>query len=302
MLKPSVLFRYLSSLMLILACAHTAHAQLQGYDIIIVAGQSNAVGFGSGPSDSLADKGLESYIRQISRYDDVTLSVIGVSEAQALHHHNWKERNVLRQAGFALPIARRYVQTALAANRRVLIVPAAMAGTHIAPWQPGKTYYEDMKKRISYALRIGGLRNRIVAFHWQQGEADIKDAGLLTAATSRANAAANYKAQLLNLVDGVRRDFASQGQFPIMIGEPSRLVGPGMTNSFLDAQARFVDSMAQVTRARSCLGFVHSDNLDVNGSGTASVDYVHFSAAGQTLLGTRHYNKLMALGNCIPGY
>jgi hypothetical protein len=152
-----------------------------GYDIVIVAGQSNAVGAGLGPyTDSYKTPRVDARIFQVGRnipncvLDDGKV----VAASDVLEH--WNNCPSSGGIGFGMAFARRWVIHNLANDRNVLIVPAAYGGTSLNQWVDSSVImdktanlYQDLIKKTRFALAAGGSQNRIVAILWLQGESDV---------------------------------------------------------------------------------------------------------------------------------
>jgi hypothetical protein len=299
--------------------ASSTAATFTGYDIFVIAGQSNAVGFGAASisqpkPDPYTGNAVESKIFQLSRLPDLVSCtgsgypidrkiISGIVDP--LHHWSYNCRGTA-SAGMGIPFARRYGLNSLAPNgRRVLIIPAAKVGSSITLWDAGDTLYEDMKSRINYALSLRS-GNKLVSVHWQQAERDIL-AALDPADSLHAEmpSAQAYKVRLQQLVDNLRADFAAQGGFPIIVGQPSPKprLPPDVPPGEPVVKAEFVAVMKAVVSANPCMAFVSSEKppaipvpppndnteLPTNSDVTGSTDVVHFSAEGQWRLGSRYY-------------
>lgn len=294
-----------------------AESPVEGYDIIVVAGQSNAVGFGtSGEADSSEFDDYVSKIYQVTRPINTASELVIAEATEPLHNWNTfettdskgeiiKGRN-LKSRGFGMAFAKRYARYELASNRRILIIPAAKSGSSIMMWDKEIEYneadlYSDMQNRINFALNYEGKDNRLVAFHWQQGEADINIANSNSTAEREITkkklmpGADVYKSRLINLIQNLRHDFRDQGLFPIIIGEPSRLI-PGIYKF----QQAFVEVMKQMPTMFENIAFVSSNDLPVNCNRFTTpveCDYVHFSQEGQWKLGQRRFEAFQQINS-----
>lgn len=213
-----------------------------GYDIIVVAGQSNSVGQGRGSfTDPDADTATDSRIVQLSRggngitsasggsacstVDKVLTSIgklIGGTLYDGLQH--WGAHCRTASLGFGLSFARAYVREELAPGRKVLIVPAGYGGTSIVQWQPGadkmdpgntNNLYQDMKQRVQAALAQPG-DNRVVAFLWSQGESDALSMSGTGLGKYPGMTQPQFVANLENLFSAVRADVPAAKPFPIL--------------------------------------------------------------------------------------
>lgn len=160
---------------------------VKGYDIIVIAGQSNGVGRGLGKV-SHADPTLRAEagrVFQLGRFGGDNLNIIPATEP--LQHWGQTPGKNGDRKGFAYPFALRYAQT-LVEDRAVLLVPVSRGSTSILQWDkmkqsfihakiddtgPAATeLYDDMLLRVRTAIQAGP-DNHVVAVCWQQGEADV---------------------------------------------------------------------------------------------------------------------------------
>lgn len=278
-----------------------------GYDIIVIAGQSNAVGSGLGNSPETADeRGLHKRIFQIGRLDSDSLQVVpaaGRGGASQLQFWGRKRaRNEGRWKGFGSTFALLYAATELKAGRSVLIVPAAKGGTSIVEWlgsprgasrnDQNTQLYPDMLKRIGKALGLDG-DNRVVAFLWHQGEADI-NWELRNPAKMNPRL---YGLKLQEFFGKVRKDI--KGDYPIVAGkfvpdwQPG---GPAVSG----LKSKYEESIEHVAGLDQRAIVVDADNLISNyaaGVSPLPLQSIHFSAASQVLLGHRYFRAW----KCVSG-
>lgn len=147
-----------------------------GYDIILIAGQSNAVGRATPSNDT-----------EMSASDATTIDITHPEVFQwgRTAPNNGKiilAKDPLEHVdagggsiGFGMTFARRYVEN-IAKSRRVLLVATAKGGSSVTTWHPSTgIYYTDAKARVEAALSSTGdpyATNRLVAILWLQGESD----------------------------------------------------------------------------------------------------------------------------------
>jgi hypothetical protein len=273
-----------------------------GFDIIVIAGQSNAVGMGRDvkPIDP-AMAGLCDRVCQMPRPEMTGIRSNGlpVAAVDPLQHVIWAPGRI----GFATTWGAAYGAT-LPSDRKVLIVPCAMGGTSVLQWldprrplphpvSPGfQGLYRDCVNRTLTALRLPG-NNRLIAFAWQQGEADI-----LAAAYGRDSAmrtSEHYRSALRELLHHFRRDLP--GAYPILVGEPLRSWAPrpprGQTAGDMALlKASFVTAMHAVVRADGNARIVSSYGLTSNADLLGGADTLHFNAPSQRILGFRYFAAL----------
>lgn len=264
-----------------------ADAAFEGTDILVIAGQSNGVGQGTGEyGDDPALLAQDAKIFQIGRRGALDKTIIPAQDPLEF----WVIPATWPFKGFGMPLARRYAKDVLAPGRRLLLVPAAQGATVIDQWDPAqkRLLYTDMKERIDLALAQPG-DNKLVGVIWQQGESDV----LQLAGGDQTYDAKTYANRVVALAGALRADFASQGCFPFLVGEMPR---EWMQNAVIPAET-LVATKTAVTNAVSaalpsigCSSFVSSDGLT-----SSAGDPIHFSAAGQAALGSR-YAELLGAG------
>lgn len=238
-----------------------------GYDVVVLAGQSNMSGRG-GAYDA-------------TRYDpiDPRIQQYGTSGAFA---------NLISQAveplamidtptgmGPGIVFARWYART-IPVNRSVLLVPVALGGTAFESgtnrWKVthtpiGNNLYETAITQTTAALAAAGSNARVVAALWLQGETDGDN-----------NVTQNtYAADLDALINGLRTRLGVPG-LPFIVGQmvPEYF----STGSRTAINAAHLDTPNRVTRTAVALAPTASNNGDGN----------HFNAPGQRIIGKRMFD------------
>jgi hypothetical protein len=199
--------------------------------------------------------------------------------------------------GFSIAFARRYVHEQLAPKRKVLIIPAARGGTSILKWLGQIPYpetldangqnvglYADALKRTKAVLALPG-KNRVVAFLWHQGEADVdrKINGQYPMSPTI------YQTKLSTLIRKIRTDLPSSPAYPIVAGKlaPSWLSG----STKLALKNQIEAAIVRVLSADAKGGVVSSGSLQANYPSFTSEtgEANHFTSASQVTLGARYY-------------
>ena len=266
-----------------------------GYDIVIVAGQSNAVGRGTGPfDDRFASTNIDARIQQLGRIGAENMQVIPIGyvsqgvKYDGLQHWGFGDSEDRRtRMGFALSFARMYVKKQLAPGRTVLIVPAAYGGTTIARWVNDSAelpLYSDMVARTQAALALPG-ENRLVAFLWSQGEQDVLN----------NTDPSVYRQKLIELFARLRTDLPQTRPYPIVAG---RFVPTWLATSTQKENIEKV--ILRAVRADLFAGMVSVQGLTSNLDDGVGSDSVHFSAASQVTYGSRFYSAWRALVEPTP--
>lgn len=239
-----------------------------GYDIIIVAGQSNATGSGATTAETTY---LDPKDPRVFQWPGNGANVGNIIAGfDPLFHHTGSF-----SVGPGMPFAREYVKR-VPANRTVLLVPVARGATSFTEivdvgvsysWDPANTtaqtnLYNFMISQTDAALAAAGPNSRVVALLWMQGEGDRP---YMTQA--------QYAAKLDSLIDGVRARYGAN--IPAVIGQ---MVPEGFSSSGSAAiNAAHVDTPRRKTRTAFAYGPTGLYNPDV--------PPIHYSTPGQRKLG-----------------
>jgi hypothetical protein len=287
-----------------------AESEADGYDVIVVAGQSNAVGRGLG---DVVEKPV--YLQEVNRVfqlgrfgaDDGNI----IPASEPLQHWGQVPGKNPDRKGFAYPLALRYAHHGLAKQRKVLLVPVARGSTTILLWdreQQGFTHagiddsgptilWDDMVRRTRQALE-SHPGNRLVAVLWHQGEADINAlANPRSGLHKFMTGGGLYRAKLEELRAELRTTFDVPGQKPFMflIGECSETWAP-MKGSAVGRKAKA--DIAAAMKAAAASDPTGASQL-VSSAGIVGTnpgeDGLHFSATGALQLGERFYEAMMNL-------
>ncbi|HET6379402.1 MAG TPA: sialate O-acetylesterase [Methylocella sp.] len=300
-------YRHILAIVFLIAAAAFGNGQAgaspPGYDIIIVAGQSNAVGVGLGPfTDPLESELIDGKILQIGRVGPDNMRLIPVGNVvngikfDGLQH--WGAHHGATANGFALFFARHYVREELAPSRSVVIIPAARGGTSILEWlgegapnhkaSPPLPLYPDMIARVRAALALPG-ENRVVAFLWHQGEADANLSSIPSAQNATGMTPRVYEEDLSRLIKKIRKDIP--GAYPIVMGTLTPDWIPRGPNG-AEIKAQIEQAIRNVAAHEEMAGVASSAGLLSNyaaGASPSPVQKVHFSAAAAVELGRRYY-------------
>lgn len=154
---------------------------LDSYDIIVLAGQSNAWGFGVGEVDEPYQPDDDILMLKDVRQGDYEVCA---RCRDFPHNENTKgfyivvgnedvNDNDEKVACFALNFAAEYKKNKLKKGRKILIVKAPVGGSGFAAnqWGVGNYLYDRLIDMVSQALALNP-ENRLVAFLWHQGEHD----------------------------------------------------------------------------------------------------------------------------------
>lgn len=142
-----------------------------GYDVIVVAGQSNAVGNGTTIATSYTDPTDPRIYRWVTSGCGVA-ALASYKSLITLASDPLGHPDTISTVGPGMEFARWYVDT-VPANRRVLIVPTAVSGTQLIPaggWSG--TLSDNAIAYANAAIAAAGAHARVAAILWVQGESD----------------------------------------------------------------------------------------------------------------------------------
>jgi hypothetical protein len=246
-----------------------------GYDVILLAGQSNMVGQNSGYDTSrldFSDPNISVYSGSGSYANIISLA------AEPLAH-----QDTASGIGPGLPFARLYAGR-LPRNRRVLLVAAGWKGTpfegldsaggnHV--WKTtstdnGNNLYLNAIRQVQSALAAGGPNSRLAAILWLQGESDAIN----------GTSASTYQADLDALIDGFRTQF-SNATIPFVIAQ--------MLPEKIDATAAFaaIHAVHAATPTRKAYTAFAYGPYGLNNG-----DLLHYNAPGQRVNGRNMFEAL----------
>lgn len=247
-----------------------------GYDIILLAGQSNMAGRG------VYNAGIDTTDANVFQFDGKPASgtyrtIIGAVDPLK------QAESTLTAVGPGMFFGKAY---AAATGRKVLLVPAAWGGTALtgasAPWSPSGTDTNAAPaatgESVNYfnAIRQANLAitaavaaypgSQFVGTLWIQGEAD-GDSNV---------SKATYQAALLNLISGFRAGITGASNSWFVIGQmmPEAITVQGKTYPSID-QAH-----------KEIAGITNRCGFAAIGAGYNSGDNLHYNAAGERLMGT----------------
>lgn len=285
-----------------------------GYDVIVIAGQSNAVGYGCGPFEDVSQN-------QDGRiYQVLPSGFIARAEEPLLHAPSPGPGG----KGFGMTFARVYAMEWLASDRQVLLVPSGLGATSILQWDDidegidfdppdGKNrlpirfdsteLFDTMISQTRLALAAGApvMRNRVVAFLWHQGETDLMymHSPSFPLYKKMPNVVA-YRKRLEALMASVRAALPGKTSFPVVFGE----VGSYLPFSGDPSIAAFNGGFSQSARTIDRAAVASADGL-VPGSAIGCSynndprfpdgDPYHITAAGQVEFGKRYFKAFRSI-------
>lgn len=265
-----------------------------GYDIVIVAGQSNAEGRGRGSTGTPYQKDVRVYQMRDTRPVQKERQPDGTDKryirgdfdvAVTVAEERSDDLGVIGCLAFSF--AREYVKNGrLAKGRRVLILHAAVGGTgyYHGEWGHGSALEARLYQMLDRALNEAP-DSRIVACLWHQGEHDVVYHDPFTYEERYAY----YREHLSRTVKELRARYTDP--FPFIAGE---FVPEWIAKNKERCEA-VLKATADVCREDGRAALVSSKGLLSNRETLGGEDDIHFSRESLDLLGVRYYAAFDAL-------
>lgn len=239
----------------------------QAYDVVILAGECNAVGYGKGEVEYKPDERIIELFRS-ERFNTKR------NPSMPLRQYVLKQAGLRSKGlcGFYLFFGKRYEKEYLRPGRKLLFIRAAAGESGFSNGGWGKRDYLylnaiDMAKRI----KLGNKENKIVAILWHQGETDI-----VKSVTKEY-----YKENLSALIRGMRFEL-NMPYLPFIAGD--------MVEEWCKHQENadnVREGIKEVIEETDYCSFVSSQGL----SGNSEDDTVHFSGKSNEILGYRYFEE-----------
>ena len=248
-----------------------------GYDIVLLAGQSNMSGRGTPFSRELDP--LDPRIDQWGTHG--RLGIKPATEPLDMH-------DVPSGIGPGLQFARWYAAARPAPQRKVLLVPTAHGGTPLSSddsplgWRwgvPGNLAENAVTQTLAAkrsADAVPGTTNRIVAILWLQGETD----------GDRLTPSETYRADLDALIAGLRRALDAP-EAPFIVGTMAPEYLSTGTRAHIDVVHRDTPNrVARTDVAVAPIGMTHDDGNHFNAAGARFIGRAMFEAFERVSDGT----------------
>lgn len=260
------------------------------FDIIVIAGQSNAEGNGIKKDDKefvsekvyqIADK---NYIgTKVLEDGKVIIDMVYPTEIVLEKAHERITADNKKMADFSETFAKNYIDGGyLRKERKVLIIKTAVGGTGFArkEWGLNNILFERLNFMVDYGLNLN-KDNRIIALLWHQGEHDSFENATLSKDERYKFYKDNFKKQTLAFREKYGNDI------PVIAGEmadswaelPENKTNCDSVEKALQDVCREIGNAAVVKSA----GLVSNDQVFGNG------DNIHFCADSVYELGNRYF-------------
>lgn len=256
------------------------------FDIIVIAGQSNAEGYGVGevqdeyiPTPAIWQ--LEQPLTAEHKPETVVVTFIGqpvLSIAKEKSTNNGKIGNL------ALSFAKKYLDSGLLkADRKLLIVRFGIGGTGFKKghWGLKDAVYLKLLETIDYTLSMN-KENRLTAFLWHQGEHDAFE----------KNDPDIFEKQLYDMITSVRNRYNTP-TLPFIAGD---FVQDWKNKNLSDCKP-IMEKIRSVIKRIGNAAFVETDGLLSNDEKNANGDDIHFCRESLYELGKRYFEKYSELVN-----
>lgn len=255
------------------------------YDLIIIAGQSNAAGcgFGPAPEDYAPDERILSICADPQEYTDEN-GKFAIRFLQGEHPEirvaDELRGGSVRFGDISLTFAREYIKAGLLApDRKILIARCGVGGTGFVThfWNPGETCREMMHKLIDVCLH-SGTDVRPIALLWHQGENEAFE----------GNEPDTYYGQLTELIKSVNAQ-CKTAELPFICG--------GFCKEWADKYREPCDSIENVLRRVGAENgaYVETEDLLSNNQKNGNGDDIHFCRESLQILGKRYFEAYRAI-------
>ncbi|WP_176428722.1 sialate O-acetylesterase [Nodularia sp. NIES-3585] len=232
-----------------------------GFDVFIIAGQSNAVGRGK-PIDNILDTSSNRVFQMPSQGPDKDMVIAAIDPLV----HNGKIHP--GTVGFGLTFAKLYADT-IPNNRQVLLVPVANGGTGFVDnqWNPGNPSFNLAVQQSNLALTYPN--SKLMGILWLQGETDYKQIN-------------QYQSRLDAGLTALRNQIKEATNTPIILGmiTDSSPAYTSINNIIVDTPNRLLNC-----------AIVTNEGLSANSVN----DAIHYNAVSQRILGGRYFSKYLQL-------
>jgi hypothetical protein len=247
----------------------------EGYDVILVAGQSNTH---YGYQLNKAIDTVSSRVYSIYRLDGLNYRIAPAKVALDF----WTRAN--DRVSFSTTFSNLYVNDILKnSKRKVLIVPCGYSGSSITSWTKNQNLYKDAIERVNYLLdNIPG--SRLTAILWHQGEANV--------------GWAPYQTTLDQMIADMRSDIHQDDiqEIPFILGG----MVPYWANYRADRKQQQQIIKGTPDRVMNT-GYADSESPSVISKPNNNFDDIHFDAAGQREMGARYYNEFLKMQKLALG-
>lgn len=258
------------------------------YDIIILAGQSNAEGSGIGEVDKEYKPNSLVYELVDKNKDKITLDENGRLALIRPYEYTIQEAreelyNGQKRGNFAHSFGEEYIKAGkLQKGRKLLIVKTAVGGTGFAKnhWGKGDLLQDRMYQMVDYALTLN-KDNKVVAFLWHQGEHDAFENDEYSYKTRERV----YYEKFSYLINGVRDKYGNE--FPIL----SAGFSAEWAKDYKEQCKAVISATKRVLKEYGG-SYVSVKGLKSNNQDSGNGDTIHFCRKSLYELGKRYFKSI----------
>lgn len=234
----------------------------EAFDVIILAGQSNCVGYGENVG-SFTENEKSKIIYRNPAEDP---------ERPFCFHNSRPRIDRIPQSGFYMYFGERYVKEFLAPGRKLLFWRSAVGGTGFSDnrWGSGDDLFLDSVNTADALVKLNPA-NKVKAILWHQGETDVYN----------GEHADSYSDKFSWLIKGYRND-PLIGDVPFIAGD--FVPAWKKDNPYSEVIADVIKNV--INENKNC-AFVSSEGL----TGNESCEGIHFDDDSCRIFGKRYFEK-----------
>jgi len=262
------------------------------FDIIIVAGQSNAEGNGQG----FAEEAVKNLDDCYMLYDknpaytspDIPLPNLVMTQPTETVFDQFSEFNGELTSSFI----KEYIKNGyLKENRKILVIKTSLGGTGFfkKQWGTGCPLNDRFFRMVNEGLNAN-KENKIVALLWHQGEHDAYESQVVKYDYERiANEYYNNLKTLFTLIKDTYKEF----DFPFICGTFCK--DWATREGYLESEQAVVDATNKVLKEMNLPLAVDASDLHSNDQDIKSGDTIHFSRNAIHKLGLRYFDVYQSI-------
>lgn len=258
------------------------------FDIVVIAGQSNAQGYGEGKAEKpyeedervygmrdTKETGTVRFVPCEKNETPIKVNCPGICEIFVATDN--------LPANMSFAFAREYVKNDLEEGRKLLFLYTGIGNTGFLDncWGEGKIMNSRLFSAVDQALQLNP-ENRLVALLWHQGENDSHG--------KPEDIKAFYHERLKGLLSAFRARYETEN-LPIITGgfaDEWRLTNVEPCEAVLTATKEVCNELGHAE-------FVETYGLKSNNQEVGNGDVIHFSRPSQYILGERYYKAFQKI-------
>ncbi|XID92367.1 sialate O-acetylesterase [Paenibacillaceae bacterium WGS1546] len=243
-------------------------------DLWVIAGQSNAAGYGRGPHDDGPEPGVH-MLRLNGHWDMASHPLNDPTDTLYAPNREWSN-----PAHSPFLLFGKRLKAAL--GYPIGLVPTALGGSHLRSWNP-EEQGELYRNMLDIARAAGG---KVKGVLWYQGCSDAN--------MPETDEAATYLERFGSLVRRLREDFGDAG-LPVLTVQLNRLIGWETSDSLDRCWGLVRDAQKEAAERYPGVYVVPSLDCEV-------CDNIHNGPSGNRLIGERLAAAALGGAYGLPGY